>query len=295
MGIVNDDLDREEGEPPFRRPREGASCAYHPETEAVVRCVLCDKDVCFGCFFPEHARCQRCVETHPDEVAEAVPFECARVGRVRGFWRTIGAAFRPYATAPSFAIGESLVFPFVFALLTFVPLAMIRGIIPYTTRLHFGPFGAVNVTAGSDAKRLVLDVFRASGLSLAESLLQVAVMAVCYVSLSSAFGRPEVRRIATRTVAYRAFLLPFAGKYGLLPMLLAWLAPAHLVTDLSLLTFGAIPLVPLAIALQRSVRSTGRVDVGPGLAIALVPSALFIVVSVLTELAVVPGTGVAPS
>ncbi len=231
---------------------------------------MCESDVCFSCFFPDYGRCQRCVELHPDEVAEPVPFE-AGASFVGGFVRTVLGAFSPRETAPSFALGDGLLRPLLFMLATFLPLAALRGVIPYTHRIHFGSLGAVAIAPGTGRSELLRDVATAGALSVVELSVELLALAVCFVSLAGAFGRPEARRIALRAVAYRAFLLPLGGVYGLLPMLLAWLGPRDVASLGMMLFVGALPTVPMFIALHRSVRTVGRVDALPGLAVALVP------------------------
>lgn len=268
-------------EAPFRAPRAGACCAYHPDREALVGCLLCDRDVCFSCFFPDVGRCQRCIEDHPDEVSGPVPFEAPTLGFVRGFLMTLVDAWRPRATAASFAIGGSLARPAVFAALTFVPLALLRGVIPYTALVHFGSLGAVRITAGATSSALAIDLLRACSLSLLESTAQLIALAACYASLAGAFGREGARRIATRAILYRAYLLPSVGLVGLLPMSVAWLGPPVVARPDLLFAIGMLPALPLFIGLQRTVRTVGRVDAVPGFALAVVPWTLFLVVGMI--------------
>lgn len=280
--------ERPDDELPWKPARPDAACAYHPQREALVRCPMCDHDVCFGCFFPDYGRCQRCVEAHPDEIAEPVPFEAPNVSFVRGFAKTLANAFSPRLTAPSFALGEGALRPVLFFLFTYAPLAFLRGIIPYTHRVHFGSLGAVVVTPGTNRGALIADVVRAGGLSLLEVSVELGALAACYVSLAGAFGRPEIRRIAARALAYRAFLLPLGGLLGLLPMLLAWLGPRGAASVEAMLLVGALPTVPLFLALHRTVRTVGRVDALAGLAVALVPWLLVGAVALLLENVMAP-------
>lgn len=254
-------------------PRSGARCTHHPEREAVVHCVVCDRDVCFSCFFPDLGRCQRCVEDRPEEVAAPIPFES--VGMVRGFLPSVAMAFAPRKTGPSFAIGDSLVRPAIFFLLTFVPLAALRGIIPYTHRIHFGPMSKLVIASGSSRHALFVDVVRAMGVSFVECSAQLLAFAVCYVSLASAFGRSEARTIGLRTLAYRAFLLPIGGVFGILPTLCSWLGPTVLSQADAVVAIGALPMFAFYLAVHRSARAVGRVDLFPGLAVVGVPFALW--------------------
>lgn len=263
-------------------------CAHHPERHALVRCPLCDRDVCFSCFFPDLGRCQRCVESEPLSIAPQVPLESPAFGMLGGFFATIASAFSPRKTAPAFAVGDELLRPLLFFVATFVPLSALRGVIPYTHHIHFGSLGAVVIAPHTGSRVLMTDVLRASGLSLLEMSAEVAALSVCFISLAGAFGRPEVRRIAARAIAYRAFLLPLGGLLGLLPMLLAWLGPRGAASLETMLLVGSIPVVPFYLALHRTVRTVGRVDAGPGLAVATVPWALVLALALVTESAMAP-------
>jgi len=266
-------------------PRPGAHCADHPDREAAVRCVMCDRDVCFSCFFADLDRCQRCVEQHPEEVTDPIPFETR--GMIRGFFPTIASAFSPRHSAPAFGIGDSIARPTIFLLMTFVPIALLRGVIPYTHRMQFGPLAHVTFTAGSTTRSLAVDAIRAAGLSLLECSLYLVAFGLCFVSLAGAFGRDGAKRIAIRALFYRAFLLPLGG-LGLLVALTAWLGPPALGSAEVVYVLGALPLVLFTMALQRSVRSVGRVDLVPGLLVVVVPWILVTGVAYFTLRAMLP-------
>lgn len=247
---------------------------------------MCDRDVCFSCFFADLGRCQRCVEQHPEEIADPLPFEAR--GMIRGFFPTIATALSPRLSAPAFAIGDSLARPAIFFLLTFVPFALLRGVIPFTHRLHFGPLGRLTVVPGSSTRAIVVDVIRASGLSLLEVSAQLIALSVCYVSLASAFGREGSRTIALRTVMYRAFLLPLGGVYGILAAVAIWLGPTPSGAIDAATAIGALPLLPFYLSLHRSVRSVARVDLVPGLFVVMVPWVLATIVGDFTLRAMMP-------
>ena len=251
-----------------------------------MRCVMCDRDVCIACFFPDLGRCQRCIELHPEEVADPVPFEAR--GRFVGFFQTLAGVFAPRVSAPGFAIGDSLGAPFAFLILTFVPIALLRGVIPYTHHVQFGALAKVTTTAGVSQHHLMLDVARASGLSLAECLVQLFSLGLCYVSLVGAFGREGSRRIALRTLGYRAFLLPLGGAFGLLPSLVSFLGPDMEASRSFYFVVGTIPLLPFYISIHRSVRAVARIDFFPGLFVVVVPWLLAAIVGDLFFQAMLP-------
>lgn len=281
--MTDPELDDDE---PIAPPRPGAHCANHPERDAVVRCVMCDRDVCIACFFPDLGRCQRCIELHPEEVAEPVPFEAR--GRVLGFFPTIAGVFAPRVSAPGFGIGDSLTRPLLFLLLTFVPIALLRGVIPYTHHVQFASLGKVTTTADVSQHALLLDVARAAGLSLAECVVQLFSLGLCYVSLVGAFGREGSRRIALRTLGYRAFLLPLGGAFGLLPTTVGFVGPESFSQFNLIVAIGTLPLLPFYIAIHRSVRAVARVDFFPGLFVVVVPWLLAAIVGDLFFRAMLP-------
>lgn len=280
---------------PWQPAKPEARCAHHPQRAALVRCPVCELDVCFSCFFPDLARCQRCVEEHPDEIAARIPLESASIGRIRGFFATVLGALSPRETAPGFAIGDELLRPFLFFVATFVPLSLLRGVIPYTHHVHFGSLGAIAITPNTAPNVLALDIARASGLSLVEMSAELVALSICFISLAGAFGRPEIRRISARAIAYRAFLLPLGGLLGLLPMLVAWVGPRGVASLETMLLVGTLPVIPFYLALHRTVRTVGRVDAGAGLAVATVPWALVLALALVTEGAMAPLMPAAPA
>jgi hypothetical protein len=133
----------------------------------------------------------------------------------RRFVSTLVATFTPVDTL--LAVANGSVRPALgFALIATLPLMLLWAIIPFTHRLAFLPAFAIEVLpvkAGAPAT-VWLDVLRAVGIGFVLSLVSLAALGLSFVSLLRAFAdgsRSEDPRIAgTRTVLYRAWVLPFA-------------------------------------------------------------------------------------
>ncbi len=143
-------------------------------------------------------------------------------GNVFGrFAATLREAFSPLKKAGSFATDPALGRAVAFAIVTFVPLAFLQGIVPFTRTLQFGPMFAVGPLEGGPSITAELDIAIAGGISLlVMSALLVALLA-SFESLVGAFGsdvegaKASPRRSALRCVLYRAWLLPVMGQAGL--------------------------------------------------------------------------------
>lgn len=270
---------------PLRPAPEGLECQRHPTREAIAICPRCRKAHCASCVSLEFGVCLTCLAEAPEDVSPPMPFEDRELGYASRFLRTIAFAFLPSASAPALAMGSTRP-ALVFAALTFVPLALLRGIIPYTHRVHFGPTGVVTVLPGTTSGALAVDVLTASLLSLAEVSTGILALLFCYVSLARALGAAHVGVAAARTVLYRAFLVPVAGiptlpfvRYGLLWSLAEWLGPdaASGYYDVAFI-FACVPLVTFVLGLRKTSRLVLGVDTLPSLAVTLVPVLLAVLV-----------------
>jgi hypothetical protein len=194
--------------PDVEQAPEGASCAAHPQRQALFTCPRCGTFVCALCFHPSVDRCQRCVQLDPNEAADPVPWEQGDVPVVSRYLRTLGSAFSPMRTAPSLARDD--VQPALhFFLLSALPFAMLGGIIPHTRTLLFGGRFDVQVIGQPSVGEVALDVARAMGIQLVLGAIQLACLALPYVSLIRGYApEPERRFAAVRVMLYRFWLLP---------------------------------------------------------------------------------------
>lgn len=209
-----------------------------------------------------------------------MPWEDPDRGLLGRFVRTMGDAFRPTRSAPSFArsrwrSGIS------FALVSFVPLALLSGIIPYTHMLVFGA-GQVHVVGDPASEALALDVGRAALLGLVIATFKLLCIALPYYSLARAYGSRGNPTAPLSAVLYRGWLIPFA--YMVLHVLI-FMMPAAELTDGAKALLQVAHLLPL-IVLISSLLATARMASGVGpiaaLFVVLVP---FFLMMVLDQMA----------
>jgi hypothetical protein len=204
----------------------------------------------------------------PASAAPPIPWEQEGRGPLVRWAGTIASALRPSGTAPAFA--RNGVAPAIsFALLSFVPFALLAGIIPYTHTLVFGAL-AVAVRGEPSHVAIALDVLQASGIGLLVATVGIAAIAVSYVSLSRAYADRGYDAAPWRVVLYRAFLLPLAE---LLRGLAAWTLPASPPIGALLLLelLRAVPYVLLFASLRAGARMASGVGVFPSIAAAAIP------------------------
>lgn len=250
---------------------EGASCAEHPERDALVTCPRCGSYCCIACWHGAVGRCHGCVMRDP---GPSVPWEDRERGLAARFVGTLAGVLRPTRSAPSFAhsrwpLGVS------FALLTFVPLALLSGIIPYTHHLVFGA-SQVRMVGDVDTQVLALDLARAAMVGLLVALAKLACIAVPYQSLSRAYGSGGNPTAGLSAILYRGWLIPMAEL--VLGLLIVFL-PAE-PTSAAMMIVWATSLVPLVVLIS-SLLSTARMASGVGpiaaLVVVLVPFVLMMV------------------
>jgi hypothetical protein len=149
-----------------------------------------------------------------------------------------------------------------FGLLTFLPLALIVGIVPYTKTLLFSaPFKiTLQGTPMPDQAAIVIDVLRAIAIGFAVSVAQWLVIAAPYVSLVRAYGEPKRRSVPLRAMLYRAFLLPLqqVSFYAL-----AWVMLNEASTAPQAGFLMVLSLVPLVLMLS-TMWSAARLGSGLG-------------------------------
>lgn len=198
----------EDPRPPDRSAPPGATCRYHEGRPALAHCPTCDHTVCIVCWHPAVDRCQSCVLLDPEGSGPGVPWELEGVSYFRGYWATLAQAMSPSATAASMR-GDDIRLPLSFAMLTWLPLAALQGIIPYTHTLLFKPGFVVEVQGGATSGAIAADVARAAGLGVALGAVQLLGLGLAFASLSTAFGQEGIAKRATawRGVLYRAFLV----------------------------------------------------------------------------------------
>lgn len=270
-GLVSDDDER-----PIESPPEGASCAEHPEREAFVICPRCGSFCCIACWHNAVRRCHDCLVREP---GPPVPWEDRTRSLPGRFVATLADAFRPTRSAPSFAtssVGSAL----SFFTLTFVPIALASGIIPYTRTLLFGA-GAVEIVGHPSTNEIAIDVARAAGLGLLIEALKVLCLAVPYHSLSRAYASRGHPPAALSAMLYRGWLVP---AMPLLLYLFTWPLSADSAASTSSAMISIASLLPLLVLLS-SMLATARMASGVGpiasLIVVLVP---FVVMMVCVQL-----------
>ena len=263
-------------ERPIESPPEGASCAEHPERDALVICPRCGSFCCIACWHGSLRRCAGCLARDP---GPPVPWEDASLALPRRFAKTLTDAFRPSRSAPSFATSEWKA-AFSFFLLTFLPVALLAGIIPYTHTLLFGA-GVVRLLGSPSTQMIAIDVARAAGLGLLVEGTKLLCLTVPYLSLSRAYGSGRHPHAGLSVMLYRGWLVPLTK---VLFGLLNWLLPVETeltVAALVLLCLACTPLVLLISSMLSGARVASGVGPIAALVVALVP---FVVMILATQL-----------
>lgn len=244
-----------------RNAPDGSLCRAHPETPAVATCPRCGDYACLVCWQPAVDRCDSCLKRDPTEAAPPIPWERSDIGVAHRLFATIATARNPVRSAPAMARDE--VMPALrFALLTFVPLALVAGVIPYTKTLLFsGPFQiSLQGTPPPDQAAITIDVLRAVAIGFGASLANWLVLSTPYVSLVRAYGDPKRRSVPLRAMLYRAFLLPLQQ---LIFFTLAWAMLNATSTPPQAGFVALLSLVPVALLLF-SMWSAARLGSGLG-------------------------------
>lgn len=257
-------------------PPDDAVCGAHPQRPALASCPRCGAYACLSCWHHAVALCQDCLLADPSSAAPPVPWEDPSRGAVSRFFGTFASALRPTRSSPAFArhhVGRAA----WFALLVAVPLAALRGVIPFTHTLAFGSTFEVSLVGTPTTGEIALDVLRAMGISLGIAAALFASLAVPYASLCRAYGPSPYERAGLRMMLYRAWLLT-VSMYGVVFWLVVWAAPEGS-ADVAAQVAAIAELLPLLL-LFISMRSTARIAHGVGpfasLLVVLVPLVLMI-------------------
>ena len=274
-------------EKPVESPPEGSMCAEHPERPALATCPRCGSFACLGCWHHGVRRCHACLMRDPASAAPPIPWEDPSWNVVARWFRTLATALRPNASAPAFARSDAKT-PLSFWATTFVPLAMLMGVIPYTRTLLVGPSFAYIWIDSPDAATIAIDVLSAVGLGLLVSLATITALTMPFVSLVRANAptrgtRPR-RCACSRTVGSCSLLSTLAIH------VVGWGLPQH-PNEIAQTVIGLIAVAPLAL-LFTALRSTARMASGVGplasLATAIVPFVVMLLVQGLLEGAIAP-------
>ena len=242
---------------------EGSQCAAHPERAALVTCPRCGDYSCLACWHGAVNRCHACLLRDP---MPPVPWADDELSWPRRFFGTLGDALRPAASSPRFARGV-WTRGISFLLITFLPLALLSGIVPFTHHLAFGDGFGVQVLHDATSTQLATDITQAMGLGLLFGAVKLICLGVPFLSLTRAYGRRDLESEPARQVLlYRGWLLTLGGHGGLLLGIVMWglpLAGADALGETTLGLLQALSLLPLLVLLW-SMTSTARIaGVGP--------------------------------
>lgn len=271
-----------------RVPPDGAVCGTHPERPALATCPRCGNHVCLACWHHAVGRCQECLLRDPLAAAEPIAWEAPERRALARLLGTLASAFRPTRSAPAFARSEVRRAAW-FALFVAVPLAALRGVIPFTHTLAFGDGFEVNRVGSPTGAEIALDVLRAMGLSVGMTAALFVALCLPFVSLARAYGRSPYRNAALRMMLYRAWLLP-VSMFGLPFWLAVWAAPEGTADSVASVA-AMVEFVPLLL-LFVAMRSTARLAHGVGpfasILVVMIPLALMVLTQRIVEPVVSP-------
>jgi hypothetical protein len=261
---------RDRDDDPIDTPPEGASCGEHPDRDALYVCPRCSAFCCLVCWHSSVRRCHACLMKDP---GPPVPWEDRERSLPGRFVATFLDAFRPTRSAPGL-VRSAARSSITFALLSFVPLALLSGVIPWTLTLRFGPTWEVGLIGAPSTGDIAIDVARAGGVGLAICLALLLVVLVPYHSLSRAYGENGHPGAPTALLLYRGWLIPTSQ---IVQYLVIWSLPENPSSSAELFIQMAalVPIVLLFYAMLATARMAS--GVGPVLAmiVVLVPIALF--------------------
>lgn len=265
----------DEDDRPIESPPEGASCAEHPERDALVVCPRCGSYSCLACWHNSVRRCHACLLRDP---GPPVPWEDRARSLPGRFFGTIADAFRPTRSAPSFA-RSTWPSALSFLALTFIPLALASGIIPYTHTLVFGG-GHAQIVGSPSTQVIALDVARAAVLGLLIAAAKLLCLAVPYHSLSRAYATRGHPPAALSVILYRGWLVPVAD---VILGLLVWSLPIDMSDGMATMVWAAsiVPIIVLISSMLATARMASGVGPVAALVVVLVP---FVVMMVFTPI-----------
>jgi hypothetical protein len=276
-----------------RSAPEGAECRQHPARRAFFTCPRCGHHVCLVCWQDIVDRCHACIARDPTAGIEPLPWEQPDRPVLVRYLATLATALRPRRSAPAFAYDDR---PSAlrFLLLSALPLAMLVGIIPHTRTLLFGGSFGVSVVGTPSAGLVALDVARAAALQIVLTGIELACLALPFVSLVRAYGSPGRAHAALRVVLYRGWLVPFAwlvfyvGTWALPAPALPLSPDAEPTSGLTVFHLMR-DLIPLLLLL--AMVATARLSCGLGplisMVVVLIPALLFALVGPLATVTAV--------
>lgn len=262
---------------------EGSHCVAHPERAALVTCPRCGDFVCITCWHQSVRRCHACLARDP---GPPVPWEERDRSLPDRFVATLGQALRPRHSAPTFARGEWRR-AISFFLLSFVPVAMLAGIIPYTFRLAFGPRWSVHPVGAPSSAEIALDVARAAGLGVALIGAKLAILAAVYLVMLRAYGRTVDSQPGHKVMLYRGWLLAV----GVIALgLTQWGLPIDPTREMLWVAYAGylIPLFVLMSAMSSTARLVGGVGPVAVLVVVLLPFGALILSDPLIDQVLTP-------
>jgi hypothetical protein len=247
-------------EPDYSAP-DGAVCAEHAERPAAFTCPRCGNYACLFCWHALSQRCDACLQRDPAAAAPPIGWELPQTGLPGRYVSTLAGAFRPVRSAPAFAQPE-IRSALRFFLLSALPFAALAGVIPHTKTMMFGGSLSITLQGKPTPGEIALDIVTAMAIQVGLFTLELAALALPYISLIRAYAEEARRPAAVRVLLYRSWLVPAAT---LLLYVGLWLLPA---SDPNTPT----PLLPLLLTIQLlfyalllvSMRACARLACGIG-------------------------------
>lgn len=263
-------------------PPDGASCNVHDERGAIVLCPDCRRPICFSCWHAAVRRCHACLTRDPEAAGPRIPWEDHERNIVVRFFDTLASALTPDHSTPGM-LRHGLDRALTFFVLTWLPLALVSGVIPYTVTMFFAG-GGVHWLGQPTRDEVSLDVLRASGVGFALHLALLVALAVPYRSLTMAYGERMIPSVPLRVVLYRAWLIPFGM---LLEGALATLVSTDsMATSQLIVVCSVLPLAIMFSALRAGARMGGGIGPIAAFVVATVPFATMGAAFMLAQVAI---------
>ncbi len=201
-----------------------------------------------------------------------IPWEDGELSPLKRVTRTLALPLKPQAGAQLMVDGR-LSPALTFALVTLLPLAFLRGIIPWTHHIWFAPALGLKVDSALPWQVLAFDIGRAGSFGVVMTVALWLALALPFVHLLRAFSRKRhAGAIAWRTLFYGAWLVPLSLE-GVLHFGLFWVwpQPAHPFFPWMLLVLDVLPLLLLLTLMRIVARSVCGVSLVQMVALLLVP------------------------
>jgi len=203
-----------------------------------------------------------------------IPWETRKKHNLRAWWLTLRSALTPIQSAAAMPSASNAAWSF--ALISWLPLAALEGILPYTRTLNFVGVFQVRTLGKVTSSIVAWDIVQAVGLSLAVATLSAVSLLLPYASLTRAYASGMAPQLPFRFMGYRLWLLPMQG---ILTALVIWALPRQDATTLLFAEMiGVLPLLLLLSGMQATARICGGVGAFTSLAIVLIPFTVLTVV-----------------